>query len=137
MSEWIEHEGVVVSFSKDMAQVQLEQTSACAGCHAKGACGASEKRDHVVEALTNGSHFTVGERVMVYGAKSIGFWSVVWAFAVPSALILFTLILSTLSGLSEVYGGLLGLAILIPYYIVIFLMRNRLKYKLRFYVRHI
>lgn len=135
MSGLIEHEGRIVSVGREAVQVEMVQTSACAACHAKGACGASERKDHVVEALTEGKHFEVGQQVLLYGTKGMGFWSVMWAYVIPSALILLVIILATLFGMDELHGGLLGLGVLIPYYLVLYLFRDKLRYKLRFFVR--
>ena len=47
--ERIEHEGTVIAVDKDYISVEILNKSACASCHAKGVCGASEQSVKVVE----------------------------------------------------------------------------------------
>ena len=47
--ERIEHEGRVIAVDKDYISVEIVNKSACANCHAKGVCGASDEAVKVVE----------------------------------------------------------------------------------------
>ncbi len=131
----IEHEGVVLAVEGGTAKVQIEQTSACAGCHAKSACTAFDKKEKVVDAIIDGeSIFHVGERVLLQGKKSIGFKAVMIAFVVPFLLILATLVVLSLLTVAESVAAFASLSILVPYYFVIFLFRNRIQREFKFYV---
>ena len=47
--ERIEHEGRVIAVDKDYISVEIVNKSACAACHAKAVCGASDEAVKVVE----------------------------------------------------------------------------------------
>ena len=49
MTNTIEHQGIIVSIDNNIAHVRIEQTSACASCHVKSMCGASEKAEKIIE----------------------------------------------------------------------------------------
>ena len=50
MHNTIEHQGIITSIENDIAHVKIEQISACASCHVKSMCGASEKADKIIDA---------------------------------------------------------------------------------------
>ena len=137
MTKTIEHAGVIESVSDKMATVKIEQTSACAGCHAKSACGASDRAEKKIDAYLTDSTLRVGDRVVVYGAKSLGLKSVLWAFVLPFTLILITIMIMVECGVSETLSGVIGLCALLPYYFVLWLLRDRMKSTFQFYVRHL
>jgi len=67
--ERIEHEGRVIAVDKDYVSVEIVNKSACASCHAKGVCGASDEAVKVVEIAQDFStlacDYQVGETVNV------------------------------------------------------------------------
>ena len=85
--ERIEHEGKVVSVDKDYIAVEILNKSACAACHAKGVCGASDQAVKVVEVAqditTLTQDFQVGETVNVVMAPSMGTQAVWFAYVIP------------------------------------------------------
>ncbi len=131
----IEHEGVVLSADTQKAKVLIEQTSACAGCHAKGACTAFDKDEKIIDALVlTDQTFHIGERVMIVGQRSIGVQAVLMAFVVPFVLIIAVLAIVLAIAGNELYAALGGLLVLLPYYLLIYLMRERIQREFKFYV---
>ena len=117
--------------------MKIGEISARAGCHAKLACGASYIAEKRIDAYLTDSTLRVGDRVMVYGAKSLGLKSVLWAFVLPFTLILITIMIMVECGVSETLSGVIGLCALLPYYFVLWLLRDRMKSTFQFYVRHL
>ena len=52
MTNTIEHQGFIIEINNNIAHVRIEQTSACASCHVKSVCGASEKSEKIIGANT-------------------------------------------------------------------------------------
>ena len=72
MQNTIEHQGVIISIDGKVAQVKIEQTSACASCHVKSVCGASEKSEKIIDANIIDDTLTIGDQVTIIGQKSLG-----------------------------------------------------------------
>lgn len=132
MSEQVRvtHEGVITSIGENSIQVEIINKSACAECHAKGVCSASDEKTKVVDVpLTIGNmsaHYEVGDKVLVTLASSLGFKAVIYAYGVPLVLLLVTMLVSSLCGLSELYVGLTGIGVVLFYYLVLAFFKNRL-----------
>lgn len=78
------------------------------------------------------SSFSVGQTVVVAGTEQMGWRAVLFAFGIPLVLLfLALLVVLTLVG-DEKMAALAAIAILIPYYVVLFLCRNRMKKDFKF-----
>lgn len=133
----IEHRGVVVEVNGKSVKVRIEQLSACAACHVRSLCMASDKSEKIVDAAVVAGNFSVGEEVVVVGHKQLGVVAVVLAYIVPFLLIVATLFFSSLFVDEEWIVGSLSLLVLAPYLVALRLMNNKIKAKFRFYVSKI
>lgn len=137
MAESIEHRGVVVEVGDKSVRVKIEQLSACAACHVKSLCVASDKSEKIVDAAVVAGDFTVGEEVMVIGRKQIGIVAILLAYVVPFLLVVATLFVSAQFVDKEWIAGTLALLVLMPYLVVLRLINNKIKAKFQFYVSKI
>lgn len=134
----IKHLGIVESIQGSHLSVRIVQTSACAACSAKGHCSSADSKDKIIDIIdTAASSYQVGERVMVVGEMSMGMMAVVLAFIIPFVLLIFSLFLFVALIGNELYAALLSLAILIPYYFILWLNKTRLKQKFSFTIKPI
>jgi len=126
----IEHPGKVVEIFEDFVRVEIVNKSACAQCHAKSVCSASDEAIKFIDVpLTIGTltrKYEVGEEVMVIMSSSLGLKAAVLAYAVPLLVLLAAMIIASQVGLSELYVGLTGIAAVVFYYIVLLFFRSRL-----------
>ena len=83
--------GIVTAISPDIVTVQIQQQSACSGCHARDLCVSSECREHLLQLKTYGQHFSIGEQVLVVARRSVGRLAVLLAFVLPLLLLVLTL----------------------------------------------
>ena len=134
----IKHLGIVESIQGSHLSVRIVQTSACAACSAKGHCSSADSKDKIIDIMdTAAASYQVGERVMVVGETSMGMMAVTLAFIIPFVLLIFSLFLfMSLIG-NELYAALLSLAILVPYYFILWLNKTRLKQKFSFTIKPI
>lgn len=127
MRESILHTGIVERVDTNRVIVRITQYSACAGCHAKSACTMSDKKEKQVEIEDASGDYHSGEAVVIIGQDSMGMEAVLWAFAVPVVLMLIAVVAGISSGWEETASGALGVLVLIPYYIVLYVLRDKLK----------
>ncbi len=134
----IKHLGIVENIQGSHLAVRIVQTSACAACSAKGHCSSADSKDKIIDIIdTAASSYRVGEKVMVIGETSMGMMAVVLAFIIPFVLLIFSLFLFMALMENELYSALLSLAILIPYYFILWLNKTRLKQKFSFTIKPI
>lgn len=134
----IKHLGIVENIQGSHLSVRIVQTSACAACSAKGHCSSADSKDKIIDIIdTAASSYQVGERVMVVGEMSMGMMAVVLAFIIPFVLLIFSLFLFMALIGNELYAALLSLAVLVPYYFILWLNKTRLKQKFSFTIKPI
>ena len=125
--EVIEHAGFITSIDGDQVKVTIGTVSACSACHAKGACGASDMQDKVIDVKKPEFEISVGDAVTVVISKSLGYLALFLGYLLPLILILTFLIVLSELGYSELIAGVVSLGIVVPYYFILYLFRNRLK----------
>ena len=128
--ERIEHEGKVIAVDKDYISVEIINKSACAACHAKGVCGASDEAVKVVEVAqditTLSDDYQVGETVNVVMSPAMGTQAVWIAYVVPLILLVASILVFSLSGAGELLTGLGTLGVVALWYLGVFLFRNKI-----------
>lgn len=127
----IRHTGVVLAVNGERVTVSIVAQSACASCHLKGACSASDTKEKVIEGvLAENLVVAVGDEVDVVISQSNGYIAVFLSYIVPVLLILASIITASKIGYSEVAGAICGLGIMALYFIVLYLLRKKIDKKL-------
>ena len=133
MTQEIRHDGVIDSIDGQTVIVRITQSSACGGCQARNICRAAESKDKLVEVLSaDADGLKTGQAVMVAGAESLGMKAVAFAFGLPLLLLVVALVAAMAVSGSEKVAAVAALGILVPYYIVLFLFRDRIKKDFQF-----
>ena len=118
MKEEVSHKGRVTEVNADSVKVEIISSSACASCHAASLCSMSEAVKKVVEVRTPGNeNYAVGEEVLVV------------------AVLLVVCVSLSYTGIHELYIGLAGLGSLAVYYLVLYLLRDRMASDYTFCIR--
>lgn len=124
----ITHPGIIKSIIKNKAEVSIIVNSGCASCEVKGSCSISDAKEKIIEVnLSPGDHYSAGQQVMVEMKQSMGTWAVLLGYLFPFLVVLIALIVFTLIGIDQGLSALFSLAILIPYYLALYLSKNRLQ----------
>lgn len=133
MSTDISHSGIVDSISGEVVKVRIVQSSSCAACKVASYCTSSESKEKFIDVkCKNASRFSVGQKVIVATDTSNGAKAVTLAFAIPAVLLFATVAACIFSGITEGYAALAGIAILVPYYLVIYFFNDTLRKELTF-----
>lgn len=134
----VEHEGKVVEISERYISVEIVNKSACAACHAKGVCAASDEKIKYIEVPlsidTLAEDYKVGDTVLVVMKGSLGLKAIFLAYVVPLIVLMASILLFSLLHLHEAAVGLLSVGVTALYYIVLFIFRNRLSRIFTFYI---
>ena len=126
--ETVSHEGVITKIDGDTLEIKIIAQSACAACHAKSACTMSDQAEKVLTVpKPEGQEFQLFQKVKVVMAVGQGNKAAILAYLVPIVLLLAALFICLGIGLSEGLAALIGIAVLIPYYLVLYLCRDKLK----------
>ena len=128
MAQDIRHEGVVDSIGGQTGIVRITQSSACGGCQVRNMCRAAESKEKLVEVdMTGAESLSVGQTVTVVAGERMGMTAVLLAFGLPLLLLLIALIAAMRVSGSEKIAAIASIAVLVPYYVVLFMCRGRIK----------
>ncbi|WP_321280618.1 SoxR reducing system RseC family protein [Marinifilum fragile] len=133
----IDHEGTILEIMDGKITVGIVNVSACAGCHAKGACTMSDMKEKSIDVIDYSNKFSVGEKVRLTYRESLGWFALMLAYVIPFVLVLLVLFIATAFTNDELISGLLSLAILPPYYIILSFFKGRLKKTFSFTIEKI
>ena len=137
MAELISHKGKVISSGQGIISVEIVSESACSACHAAGLCGMSESRKKIVEVpAVRGKDYSVGQEVEVCLAPKTGLKAVLLSYVIPAMILLILILSLPLIGLGELAGGLLAVAGVALYYLMLYLFKGRLAGEYEFYIRN-
>ncbi|MCH4147166.1 MAG: SoxR reducing system RseC family protein [Prevotella sp.] len=132
MTNRIKHRGRIDSIEKGHVKVRIFQTSACSSCRAKGFCNASESKEKVIDVYNFEGDCHVGDDVTVSADTSVGYFSVMLGFGVPLLLMIAVVFCVSLISENEAFGALMGVGILVPYYFILWLLRDKIGKKISF-----
>lgn len=122
----VSHKGVVQKVNEDHVEIKIISESACAKCHVKSFCSASDMSEKIVEAITK-EVLEKGDKVEIVMEEKLGWIAVFFTFLFP-----FLILISTLIGIltitkDELIAGISSFLILVPYYLVLYFLRDRFK----------
>lgn len=133
MSNKIKHAGVVDGVEGECVRVRILQSSACSACKVAAHCNASETKEKIIDVMdVDASHYQKGDQVMVVADTAVGFRASLYGYLLPLILMVVTLVGVLAATHSEGLAALSALGILMPYYVLLFLMRNKLRNRLSF-----
>jgi sigma-E factor negative regulatory protein RseC len=132
----IEHMGIVSEISDKSIFVELTVMSACSACHAKAMCSFdSEKK--IIEIFNPTEHFAQGEIVNVVMRESLGKKALVLGYLMPFVVLISTLFIFSGIGIKEGVAGLLAIGMLAPYYLCLYLFKNKIRREFSFNIEKI
>lgn len=115
-------------------KVRIMQTPACSGCKISAHCSASDTKEKLVEIYDKVSiaQHVAGDSVVVVASYQTALQAVLVGFVYPFIVLVATLVIILQVSGDEVLAALSSLGILIPYYFIVFLMREKLRQKFTF-----
>ena len=133
MNKDIKHSGVVEDVTAEFTRVRIVQSSACASCKVASRCHASESKEKTVDVLGDYTGLCAFvDSVVVAASHRAGMFAVTLSSVVPLALVIAVLVSVLLITGSEPVAALSALLSLIPYYILLYLFRDKIRSRLTF-----
>jgi positive regulator of sigma E activity len=120
----IGHEGIVERVINGAAFVSFRHTSGCSGCSVKSSCGMAESTDKIFRIPLGDTKVNEGDEVTINISLRNGYKAVIAGYLIPFALVLISLSGAIALGMPEPVAGLISLATLIPYYILLKVLRK-------------
>ena len=131
----IEHEGIIERIEGDTAHVKIDRVSACSSCYAKGACSAADQEEKYLDVPLHGATYKHGDPVFVQVAHHLGFKAVLMGYVYPFLILMGVLMGMLAAGAQELRAGLVALLSIVPYYLLLYLFRNRLSKSFTFSIK--
>lgn len=129
----IKHTGIVDGVEGECVKVRILQASACSACKVAAHCNASEMKEKMVEIrMADAASYQKGDSVVVVADASVGYRASLYGYLLPLVAMVATLIAVLATTHSEGMAAVSALGILIPYYVVLYLMRNKLRNRFSF-----
>jgi len=128
----VDHLGKVQETGTANVLVSILSHSACSACHAKTACGLSDSEEKIIAIHKPNHNLSVGQDVKVILKQTLGFKALFLGYVLPFFIVLIALIVLTSLSVSEGKAGLLSLFTLFPYYIGLYLLRDRVSKQFTF-----
>jgi sigma-E factor negative regulatory protein RseC len=133
----IEQQGIVEDVSDRNVKVKIQQISACALCHVKGLCSMADYTEKIIDTVDTEGNLHAGDKVSITLSRSMGNKAVLFGYMFPFLLFISVLILLTSLSIKEIISGLASLAVLIPYYLGLYLFRERLQKTFKFTIKKV
>lgn len=134
--EELSHQGTITRLDDQNYYVSIISKSACSSCHSKGFCSVSEMQEKVIEIPKSpDSNYKTGDNVEVLMSKTMGTKAVILGYLIPFILLLVTLILTFSFIGNEGIAGLLSLATVAIYFVLLYFFRDRFRKTFRFTIR--
>lgn len=129
----IRHSGIVDGVEGSCVKIRILQASACSACKVAAHCNASETKEKIVEVrVADAASYHPGDSVVVVTDASVGYRASLYGYLLPLVAMVATLIAVLATTHSEGMAAVSALGILVPYYAVLYLMRNRLRNRFSF-----
>lgn len=133
MSSKIKHSGIVESVGADCVHVRILQSSACAACKVAAHCNASEAKEKTIDVYDpRAGRYRPGQRVVLTADASVGHRATLYGYVFPLLVMVGVLVGVLGMGGSEVEAALCSVGALLPYYLVVYLLRARIGRRLTF-----
>jgi len=134
MSTRISHSGVIERIESGQVRVRIVQTSACAACKVASYCNAAESKEKLIDVFCDSGNYQVGQQVTVVTSGTVAAKALLWGFGLPFVILVSVLVLVLLLTSSEGVAALCALGALVPYYLLLWLLRYRMRDELSFHI---
>lgn len=138
MENSIRHEGTVESVDGEHIRVRIVQHSACSACKVASHCSASESKEKIVDVFHyRQHHLEIGDAVIVGTSSHAAGKALLLGFGLPLLLLLAVIGVMFAAGANEGIAALTAIFTLIPYYIGLWVFRQRIADNIAFFIEEV
>lgn len=133
MENRISHEGIVTKIDNDNVEVKILSKSACASCNIKTACNMSEMQEKTITIpAPKDKKLSIGQDVVISIRLGQANRAVIFAYVIPVIILISMIFILSILKIDEGINALISIGSLIPYYFVLFLLKDRIKRKFEY-----
>ena len=133
MNQRISHEGIITRIDKDNVQIKILSKSACASCNIKGACNMSEMKEKIISVpRPKDKILSIGQEIKISMGLGQANKAVIFAYVIPVILLVGMIFILNALKFDEGINALISIGSLVPYYLILYLFRNRIKQKFEY-----
>jgi sigma-E factor negative regulatory protein RseC len=101
-----------------------------------GHCHASESKEKIVDVLNvpDASRLKVGDNVTVCASHDVANRALLLGFGLPLLILVSVLLIALFFLSDEGLAAMMALLALVPYYILLYLLRDRIRQKMAFFI---
>ncbi len=134
--ETVTHSGIIRKIAGNKAEVSVISKAGCVSCSLNKACSVSDMKEKMIEVdLSYVAQYNEGDNVVVEMKQSLGTWAVLFGYLFPFFVLFLGLIMFLHFGLNQGLSGILAIALLIPYYSILYLLRDFFKKRFRYHIQ--
>ena len=133
MEHRISHEGIITKIDDNNVEVKILSKSACASCNIKGACNMSEMKEKVIVIpRPKDKDLSMGQEVTVSMGLGQANKAVIFAYVIPTIILFSMMFILNHFKIEEGVNALISIGSLIPYYLILFLFKDKIKRKFEY-----
>jgi sigma-E factor negative regulatory protein RseC len=131
----VAQKGTVKEVTDHRVTVSIHREEACGHCNASSMCNLANTEARIIEISDDGAGLRIGDHVEVSVSRSMGNRAVLLGYLLPFLVLISVLIFLNALGLQEWLSGLISLGMLVPYYFILYVFREKIKKKFTFTIR--
>ncbi len=132
----IEHDAVIKAVFDDYYEAEILQIASCASCQLKKLCSVSDMAQKtIIVQKDNQKNIKTGDNVVIYLAQSKGLKAVFLGYVLPLILVISSLFITFEIIKNELISGIISIVILFPYYLILYLLRNKIENEYKFFIK--
>ena len=136
MENRISHEGVITNIDKENIEVKILSQSACVSCNIKTACNMSEMQEKTITIpAPKDKNLSIGQEVKISIGLGQAKRAVVFAYVIPVILLISMIFILNNLKIDEGINALISIGTLIPYYLILFLFKDKIKRKFEYEIQ--
>lgn len=133
MENRIFHEGIVTKIDNENIEVKILSKSSCVSCSIKSACNISEMQEKIITIpAPKDKNLSIGDNVKISMGIGQANKAVVFAYIIPLIILVSMIFILNALKLEEGINALISIGSLIPYYLILYLFRDKIKRKFEY-----
>ncbi len=132
----IEHEGIIKEIAGNNIKVSIIAKSACLSCQLNTSCSVSDVEEKIIDLTVNNPEvYQAGESVDVFFKQTLGYRALFLGYLLPFIIVFVVLTGTMFLTKNEGIAGLTALGSLFPYYLILYLKRNKIRKTFSFSIK--
>lgn len=124
-TDCIDQIGIVEEVREKSILVRFQSPPSCGSCMAKSVCAPGSAEKNLIEINHKNDSYSAGDSVKILISRSMGFKALFLGYLLPFFIVILMLIITKIIGFDELISGLVSLFVLLPYYLTLYLFREK------------